>query len=210
MDTPTDHDPVASSPRHTARRRATDEKIITAVLEIVRRRGFAKVTIDAVAAESGVAKTTIYRRYADRADLLSAVAQRIPVRTIGEHAYTQAGLTALVHELRTSFLEQDSLVSIYKQLIGNDPLIQQWRDTSLNPHLEAVRDYFIRGCHLGIFAADVDYTMIVETIIGAMVFCAAIRGEIPEGWAERMAGMIWQLIQSNDDRVPVDLPAAAL
>src|ERR1700682_4466085 len=49
-----------------------DERITTAALELLRTKGPRAVTVEAVAARAGVAKTTIYRRYRDREDMLAA------------------------------------------------------------------------------------------------------------------------------------------
>src|SRR5688500_7888301 len=54
------------------RREETDRSIHDAALTLLRDRGPAAVTVEAVAAGSGVAKTTIYRRYADREAVLRA------------------------------------------------------------------------------------------------------------------------------------------
>lgn len=44
--------------------------IVTAVLDQLGRNGLAGITVDAVAAAAGVHRTTVYRRWPDRADLL--------------------------------------------------------------------------------------------------------------------------------------------
>ena len=44
-------------------REATDRKLMQATLQIAVDRGISGVTIEEVARRSGVAKTTIYRRY---------------------------------------------------------------------------------------------------------------------------------------------------
>ena len=54
------------------RRAETDRSIGEAALRLLREAGPSGVTVEAVAAESGVAKTTIYRRHADRESVLRA------------------------------------------------------------------------------------------------------------------------------------------
>ena len=53
-------------------RKTVDDRIVAATTEILRDRGPLAVTVEAVAAASGVAKTTIYRRYEDRDALVRA------------------------------------------------------------------------------------------------------------------------------------------
>ena len=45
---------------------ATDSAILTSTLAVLGERGVTGTTVDAVAEQAGVAKTTIYRRYRDR------------------------------------------------------------------------------------------------------------------------------------------------
>ncbi|WP_281711100.1 TetR/AcrR family transcriptional regulator, partial [Dermacoccus nishinomiyaensis] len=50
-------------------------------LELLRTRGPRGVTVEAVTGRSGVAKTTIYRRYSDRRDMLAAALSSITSAT---------------------------------------------------------------------------------------------------------------------------------
>ena len=54
-------------------REATDRKLMQATLQIAVDRGISGVTIEEVARRSGVAKTTIYRRYHNADELLRKV-----------------------------------------------------------------------------------------------------------------------------------------
>src|SRR6187402_1712474 len=53
-------------------RTEVDDRIFGAALEILRSKGPLAVSIESVAAASGVAKTTIYRRFENRESLLTA------------------------------------------------------------------------------------------------------------------------------------------
>ena len=54
-----------------------DRRILDAAAATLRELGPAAVHIDAVASRSGVARTTIYRRYRDRAELLTATMREV-------------------------------------------------------------------------------------------------------------------------------------
>src|SRR3954463_5690592 len=58
----------------------TRERAVAAAVRILRRDGYARLTMERVAAESGVAKTSLYRRWPTKAalcmDLYLEVAQR--------------------------------------------------------------------------------------------------------------------------------------
>ena len=54
-------------------REETDRKITQTMLEIAASRGVGAITIEEVARRSGVAKTTIYRRYRNSEDMLHKI-----------------------------------------------------------------------------------------------------------------------------------------
>jgi len=59
-----------SAPRGRPRSEQADRAILAAALDILRDEGYRAVTIDAVAKRAGVARTTIYRRWASSASIL--------------------------------------------------------------------------------------------------------------------------------------------
>src|SRR5687768_4168644 len=65
-------------PRRGRPRQAdVDRRILEAAAATLRELGPSAVHIDAVASRSGVARTTIYRRYQDRAELLTATMHQV-------------------------------------------------------------------------------------------------------------------------------------
>src|SRR5438876_10564130 len=55
-----------------------DRLLLEAAKRQLREVGYARLTMDAVARQAGVARTTLYRRYRDKADLVSAAIVRQP------------------------------------------------------------------------------------------------------------------------------------
>src|SRR5947209_3023393 len=62
------------------RQTKTRERVLSAASEILRREGYSRLTMERVAADSGVAKTTLYRRWPSKAalcmDLYIDISQR--------------------------------------------------------------------------------------------------------------------------------------
>ena len=69
--------PPTTSGRGRPRLESTDQRIFEAARELLRLRGPAAVNIDSVAARSGVARTTIYRRYRSRDELMHAILEHL-------------------------------------------------------------------------------------------------------------------------------------
>lgn len=59
----------------------TRHLVIDAAADLLTTEGFANLTIDAVAARSGVARSTIYRHWPDRVELLTAVFESVSYAT---------------------------------------------------------------------------------------------------------------------------------
>jgi AcrR family transcriptional regulator len=55
----------------------TDERIIQAAAQLLRQRGFERMTVDDVAAQAGVGKATVYRRWPSKDDLAVAAMERL-------------------------------------------------------------------------------------------------------------------------------------
>lgn len=58
--------------RGRPRREGADEELLAAALAVLRERGYRDFTVDAVAERTGIAKTTIYRRWPTKSALAAA------------------------------------------------------------------------------------------------------------------------------------------
>lgn len=59
-------------PRGRPRREGTDEELLATAAALLRERGYRDFTVDAVAERTGIAKTTIYRRWPTKGALAAA------------------------------------------------------------------------------------------------------------------------------------------
>lgn len=76
VSTPTETHPARRG-RGRPRDPRTDDRIITAAADLMRRRGFERMTVDDVAAQAGVGKATVYRRWPSKDDLAVAAMDRL-------------------------------------------------------------------------------------------------------------------------------------
>lgn len=58
--------------RGRPRREGADEEILTLARELLRERGYRDFTVDAISERTGIAKTTIYRRFPSKGALIGA------------------------------------------------------------------------------------------------------------------------------------------
>lgn len=184
------------APRSRARRTQTDDKIATAVLAITRREGLNAVSIDAVAAESGVAKTTIYRRYDNRVEMLNGVAQQLGPPPAKDYPATREGLHEILADLQDTLEKKIGLGLIGGLLSGEHTDLEELHARVVTPNIERLRKYFRTGEAQGAFRAGLDYEQLVEMIIGGLFVGDALREELPSGWATDLVGLLWPMIST--------------
>lgn len=186
---------VKVTPRGARRRSETDERIVTSVLAIIRESGLRGVTVEAVTSRSGVAKTTVYRRYNDRFELLAGVLEQLsPIPEYRKIGSSRAGLVALLADIQAVFEERVGLRAVGQLLASDEDLTRGWRDRVVSPRLAAMRQFFADGVRDGTFEPELDYDVVVELVTGGMVVCDAMRGDVPDDWAETVVSILWPMI----------------
>ena len=170
-------------------RPSRDERITAASLDLLRTKGPAAVTVEAVAARSGVAKTTIYRRYRNRNDMLTAAlasiaqprppedpAELVPVvEWLVEQSYRAVhdgigagGLAALLTDENRDYTQL--LRSIVHQHRAALALASVLRDAMNNQ----------------VVGGDIDVETVMDCIAGAYLAELARSGSVAPGWTERV------------------------
>ena len=104
----------------TERGRETRERIITAAGELVRERGVAGTSLDDVRGRAQVSKSQLYHYFADRDDLMRAVARAASDDVVGG----QAGLFAQLDTIGGLLAWADALVALQetRQARGGCPI----------------------------------------------------------------------------------------
>lgn len=161
---------------------ASHAAILRAALELAIEGGLAGMTIEAVAARAGVGKTTIYRRWSSKHELMAAAVRFI------------------AHDLKTP--DTGSLRDDYLALAGaalaslapgalklmprlmleaaDDPeLFAVCREVLIDPRRAALGAIVARGIQRGEVRADVDIDVAVDVLIAPMIYRALTSGADP-------------------------------
>ena len=168
----------------------TREVVFAAAIDIVAERGFAGATIDAIARRAGVARSTIYRNWPNRFDLLlEATAteiggiEAIPVGAL------RPDLVALVRHL-AEVLASDRLGSVAAALIvesRRDAELDALRERFLEHRRQAVGKVMRTAIERGEVRADTDVLAAVDELSAAVFYRVMIlRSTTDEAWAERL------------------------
>lgn len=169
----------SAAPRAERRREATDRKLMHATLQIAVERGISGVTIEEVARRSGVAKTTIYRRYHNSNELLRSISAMYlvsgeagPVPSPTREHFTQL-LQRLVDWVRDNNIDVKHVGIV---LSSEAEFFHHIVDQVITPWLKQVRTFIGQGVAQGIFRPGIDERLLLSTIIGSLVAYEAIMG----------------------------------
>lgn len=172
----------------------SDERIQASTLEIVRTRGPLAVTIESVAAHSGVARTTIYRRYRDREEMLAGALQSLTAPpALGAHG---SGAPSGAERLRWAIANAAHIVVSGIGFGGLAALITDADETfghvfrdALGGHHSVLFQAIHEGVQEGSLRPDLDEETLIDAIVGALVSEYARNGAISDDWESRLLAL---------------------
>ena len=167
---------------------SVDDLVLTAALALMRDRGYGGLRIDDLVAQTGVAKTTMYRRWPSLAHLaVAAVERALGDRTVEPCADPAVELVRLLDRAFGSVAGDGALVATIGLDIArhDDPELHRlYRRRVIDPVRERVRELVADGMHGGALrAADPD--AIADALIGSLTYRFAVLHEEPDPSAAR-------------------------
>jgi AcrR family transcriptional regulator len=180
-----------------------DRRIEEAVLDLLRESGPAAVTMESVAAQAGIAKTSIYRRHANRGELMTSVLKAAiePPQVPHEGTVREKIRIALGQAWRqmTDVLGPGGLAAI----VGNsDPEFTGLFRAALRPYDKALVARIRDDAEAGRLRPDLDADGVVSLMFGAYLGELVRRGRVTSGWLDRSMEMIWLVMTSPDTHRP--------
>jgi len=181
-----------------APRQDVDDSIADATLALLRTKGPRAVTVEAVAARSGIAKTTIYRRYSDRRDMLSAALSRVTTpEPLAAQADPSECLRWLIKEAIKTVEVGIGYGGLAALLTDEDPAFTKLFRRILakqRAELEAVID---TGKAEKSFRADVDAATLVDAVVGAHIAERTRTGKVATEWEKRLFDLFWPIVRAS-------------
>ena len=182
--------------RGRPRRPETDERLLQAALELMREKGPAGVTFEAVAARSGVARTTIYRRFESRSQLVesvidSLVDQPLPPPELSLEAKLRWVLEQ-VEELVEHGLGPGAVATL---LTDSDPHFTVALRRALERRLAAIRAQVEDDIQAGQVAEGTDPDALVGLLLGAYLGEVVRHHRPPAGWVDATTALLLRAIQ---------------
>jgi AcrR family transcriptional regulator len=160
-----------NSPNNTGtdpRRARTENAILNAARELLAEGGVRGLTIEGVAARSGVAKTTIYRRFRDRDELALAVFvdSTEDVRAPADVGDTRKELLAFVTSGTKIILGGGGIQGLVSEIATKPELGRTYRERVVDLRLAEIKTVIDRGIERGDLRPDTDVRVVHELLIG--------------------------------------------
>ena len=173
----------AATPRTRGRPRSAtaDEAILMATRALLAEKGWADLTIAEVAARAGVAKTTLYRRWPGKADLVvDAMAALFSELEITDHGSVLADALGVVRQYATLLQlpeTQAALLALAAESERDASLREKVKRQVMDPQRRLVHEGWCRAQTRGEVTGETDVDLIFDMICGTLVQRILIRGE---------------------------------
>ncbi len=193
---PRTQDPSSTPARPGRPRQADlDQRVGAAVLALLHDHGPQAVTVERVAERSGVAKTSIYRRHANRGELLTAVlSNAIGVPQVPREGTVRdkirVALAEAWHQMG-DVLGPGGLAAI----VGDsDPEFTELFRAALRPYDELLVQRIDEDSRAGRLRPGLDAEGIVSLMMGAYLGELVRSGEVAPEWLDRSMEMFWGIM----------------
>lgn len=169
--------------RGRPRSAATDRAILEATRNLLLSRGYSGVSIEGIAREAGVAKTTIYRRWENKSFLVFDAVFGNAEDTSEEPESGEVSLRSVVRAVCKQFSTPEARVAlpgILSELVASEQLRDKVETQVLGPEREAVRRMLQQAQKEGQIREDVDLDAAMDCIIGPAFYRMFDGGEFNE------------------------------
>ena len=180
-----------------------DQRILASAFRQLVQVGYAGLSIESVAAYAGVAKTTIYRRYPTKRDLvIAALRESTPFPMPALDLPAREALEAFVRGAIAMLIESGAFRVLGSLLVEDQRhpgLLDVFRERVLFPRRAMVEAIIQRGIERGELRADVDPLIVIEMIAGAVFAHHVILGlGGDEAWIASLVDHVWSAIRSGE------------
>ena len=167
-----------------------DTAIVQATLELLAEVGYRSMTMEQVRSRSGVGKATIYRRYANKDELVRAAMvhlhHELPVPA--DTGNLRGDLRAILDAAVGAAVETRA-AHVVPRLLGesaHDPELQRlFYDNLVAPRRRVIRTVLERAVERGELRDDLDLDLVMDLLVGSIMYRGMLSGMDPEVMADR-------------------------
>jgi AcrR family transcriptional regulator len=180
------------------------QAILDATIYLLIEEGYRGLSLEQVAARAGVGKTTIYRRWSSKQELVTdAVAQLTLSRT--PIVYTGDARADILKALREGLSDMRSLTGqvmlrLASEMTTTPELLQAFIEKGVAPDLTASVRLIAHAQARGEIRADLDPMLILGLLGGPFILSIFSGQELSDDLPERTLDAVWAGIAANPAR----------
>jgi len=183
---------------------ALDEAIILATRARLVRDGYSRMTLGDIAADAGVSRPTLYRRWSNKFELVADALdygfrkQRDQYDIDLSSLAPREALVEAVRRLDPAYFNPDAMVlmgNFAGEVIRTPELLEMLRKHAVEPRVTLVENVLLRLQAAGSVSADLDRHTVATLCFGSY-FGAFYRGDRREEIPESVVAVLWPVIAS--------------
>lgn len=177
------------------RSEAADRAILAATVTLLARDGYQSLRMSDVARTAGVGKPTLYRRYANKPDLVAAAIVALTATPQPEPdlpADTRTALLSLVRSTARALATPGGMTilgSLLAQEQRDPELIEAFRTRVFEPRHAVVTDVLLRGIAAGEVDRSTSVPIVIDVLFGALLARAVLGEPVTEAWLEEVVDL---------------------
>ena len=172
-----------------------DPAILAAAERQLRELGYARMSLESVAAAAGTTVPSVRRRFRGKADLAAAVIGSLRIADLPAAAGApRARALAILRNFHDNLRRPDSLAMVGTLLAEerhHPELLSAFRSRLVEPRRALLRDALADGVEAGQLPPSADPEVLATMLIGSFYARYLAASVIPDDWAERTLRQAW-------------------
>ena len=173
------------------------EKVLKAACKLIGERGIEATSMDAIAAESGVSKATVYKHWANKdallIDVMRSFSDKIPEFDSGNARDELLNLMRFFARAK----RRDELTRIWPRIIGyamsNQEFARALNDFAFQPRRDLIQRIIGRAVQAGELRQGVDPELAMDLLIGPIMHRRFRSDPIAEDLPDQVVDYFWKI-----------------
>jgi AcrR family transcriptional regulator len=175
-----------------------ERSILTAALDRFIQDGYLGMSIEQVAAQAGVGKATIYRRWPSKealiTDAVGSFSEELTVPDTGSARGDMLALVSQIVDLASSSPSGGCFARMAGEMVSNPELAKVYKDKVIGHRRAIVGHIITRGMERGELRRDIDVDLVIDMLVGPLLYRSLIKRAAPAETANSGAHLIDTLL----------------